>query len=74
MTRLENVKKTHVCRKCDKILSPKWESMRVNFYGNNYCVPCGYFEIKEHIDELNIFLNELKSKYGKQIVVERLKR
>ncbi len=72
MVRLETVKRGHHCYSCDNFLS-EYGSMRVNFHGHNYCIPCGYFEIKKYVDELERFQRELTEKYGKKIVVARLK-
>ena len=73
MVKLEKVKRSHNCHECKQLLYSEG-SLRVNFGGSNYCIPCGYFRIKEEIDELERFLSELKNKFTKEIVLERLKR
>ncbi len=73
MANLEKVKRTHNCHECKQLLFSEG-SLRVNFGGSNYCIPCGYFRIKEEIDELEVFLSMLKSKFPKKLVLERLKR
>ena len=78
MAKLEQVKRNHHCTKCDRLLYGRSKrigsqvSMRICFNASNYCIPCGYKLINEEAIKLDRLLNELKDKYGKELVVNRL--
>ena len=77
MIRIEQVKATHKCNECSKMLyGPRHKvgSMRVHIHGSNYCITCSYPLIVEEKEKIERVINELKSKYGKLLVVDRLTR
>lgn len=69
---IEKVKRNHKCRICHKNLFRGYD--RVHFEDDNYCFLCGYEKIQKKIGEWNNFLSELKTKYGKEIVIARLSK
>jgi len=68
--RIEEIQKSHKCYKCKKRLVRG--NKRINFILHNYCFGCGYYIIKEEMEEMDNFLMDLKRNYGKEIAIERL--
>ena len=68
--RIEKIQHSHKCYKCKKRLLR--EGNRINFALHNYCMVCGYFQLKEEMEEMDNFLMDLKRNYGKEIAIERL--
>jgi len=70
MIMIESVARKHPCNDCHKILSPLDD--RIYFYGGRYCIFCGYKKIIALNKECEQKLYEVKERFGKEIVIEKL--
>lgn len=68
---IEDVARKHYCHKCKKIMQKGVK--RVQTLGSKYCLFCGLKFIRKKITEWTKLENEIREKYGKKIIVDRLK-